>query len=206
MIREAPEARFWISANTEGVSCLACHSRDDGVSGTRFDHDQGIVQCQLCARSCILKPGQRGFCQARINVAGRLKSLVYGRPISVHVDPIEKKPLYHFLPGAEAFSLATAGCPLRCRFCQNWEISQARPEDFGGSFIPPQTVVQGHGSKKRPGDRLHYNEPTVFTEYLLDIARLGRKQGLRSVMISCGFMRKNRWMKSATCWMRSKSI
>jgi pyruvate formate lyase activating enzyme len=121
-------------------------------------------------------------------VAGTLRSLSYGRPITIHVDPIEKKPFYHFLPGSQAFSLATAGCPLRCKFCQNWEISQARPEDFDSNFVPPERVVAATQAREAPVIAFTYNEPTVFTEYLTDIARLGREQGLRSVLISCGFM------------------
>jgi pyruvate formate lyase activating enzyme len=123
-----------------------------------------------------------------MNVKGELKSLVYGRPLSIHIDPIEKKPFYHYLPGSAAYSLATAGCPLRCKFCQNWEISQASPEDHQVSFTPPARIVDGAHASKAPVIAFTYNEPTVFTEYLTDIARDAKKQGIHSVLISCGFM------------------
>jgi pyruvate formate lyase activating enzyme len=113
---------------------------------------------------------------------------VYGRPIATQVDPIEKKPLYHFLPGSAAFSLATAGCPLRCKFCQNWQLSQASPEDYDVPYVSPAQIAASAVSRHAPVVAFTYNEPTVFTEYLLDIAAEGRKRGLRSVMISCGFM------------------
>ncbi len=149
--------------------------------------ESGVVRCQLCARACTIAPGGRGMCRARVNAEGQLRSLVYGRPISTHVDPIEKKPFYHFLPGSSAFSLATSGCPLRCQFCQNWQISQAMPEDYRSAFVPPEAVVREASTRQAPVIAYTYNEPTVFLEYLSDIARAGREHGLRSVLISCGY-------------------
>lgn len=128
------------------------------------------------------------MCRARVNDRGVLKSLVYGRPVTVHVDPIEKKPFYHFLPGVAAFSLATAGCPLSCQFCQNWEISQAKPEDFKADYVPPEAVAAASDESSATVIAFTYNEPTVFAEYLLDIAAAARARGIRSVLISCGFM------------------
>lgn len=122
-----------------------------------------------------------------MNVGGELRSLVYGRPLTTAVDPIEKKPFYHFLPGSLAFSMATAGCPLRCRFCQNWQISQASPEDARTDFVPPSAIV-ARAAASAPIVAFTYNEPTVFAEYLVDIARAARKAGLRCVLVSCGFM------------------
>ncbi len=132
--------------------------------------------------------GDHGKCRARANVGGKLKSLVYGRPIAIHVDPIEKKPFFHFLPGTQAYSLATAGCPLSCQFCQNWEISQAKPEDYQVKFIAPEEIVSESKSQSTPTVAFTYNEPTVFVEYLTDIARQARKEGLKGVLVSCGFM------------------
>jgi len=123
-----------------------------------------------------------------MNVKGELKSLVYGRPVSIHVDPIEKKPFYNYLPRSAAFSLATAGCPLKCKFCQNWEISQSSPEDRQVPFTPPVKIVDAAHAQNSPVIAFTYNEPTVFTEYLTDISRDAKKQGIRSVLISCGFM------------------
>ncbi|MBW1709460.1 MAG: AmmeMemoRadiSam system radical SAM enzyme [Deltaproteobacteria bacterium] len=190
LIRNAPLARYWIAANTKGVTCLACHSTDDDLEGDAFDHEENIVKCLLCAQECIVREGERGLCRTRINVDGKLRSLVYGHPISVHVDPIEKKPFYHFRPGSVALSFATAGCPLSCKFCQNWEISQARPEDFPGGFVPPEAVVSATKRQKTPIIAYTYNEPTVFTEYLLDVSRIARRHGISSVLVSCGFMNK----------------
>jgi pyruvate formate lyase activating enzyme len=123
-----------------------------------------------------------------MNVNGELRSLVYGRPITRHIDPIEKKPFYHFLPGTQAYSLATSGCPLRCQFCQNWQISQASPEDYSTPRISPAEIANAAVSQSAPVIAFTYNEPTVFTEYLVDIAEAGRKQKRRCVLISCGFM------------------
>jgi pyruvate formate lyase activating enzyme len=199
LIEKAPVARYWMSSNSRGAACLACHKPEDSVSGDLFDHGQSIVKCTLCAQGCVIREGERGGCRARANVEGKLRSLVYGRPVSVHVDPIEKKPFYHFLPGAEAFSLATAGCPLHCKFCQNWEISQSRPEDFDVEFVPPDGIVGDAGKSKAPIVAFTYNEPTVFIEYFTDIARLARKQGLSSVLVSCGFMNEEPLTEMCSC-------
>ena len=164
LIRTAPRARFWSAAA------------------------KGHVQCHLCARGCLLAEGERGQCRSRMNVGGEMKSLVYGRPVSVHVDPIEKKPFYHFLPGSQAYSIGTTGCPLRCKFCQNWQTSQASPEDYGVRFTPAGQIVETVRSRKVPVIAYTYNEPLVFTEYLLDIASAARLRGIRSTMVTCGFM------------------
>ncbi|MGP8154764.1 MAG: AmmeMemoRadiSam system radical SAM enzyme [Smithella sp.] len=173
LIRSAPSARYW---------------KPLAIKGDSNSPEETIAKCFLCANGCAITNGQRGRCRTRMNVNGELKSLVYGRPVSIHIDPIEKKPLYNFLPGSAAFSLATAGCPLSCKFCQNWEISQASPEDNHVSFSPPAKIVHAAHASKSPVIAFTYNEPTVFTEYLTDIARNTKKQGLRSVLISCGFM------------------
>ncbi|MEA2038631.1 MAG: AmmeMemoRadiSam system radical SAM enzyme [Thermodesulfobacteriota bacterium] len=184
----APLARYWISTQTAGNKCLSCHIRDENLGDMSHDHGEVIIKCRLCAQECLIREGERGQCRTRVNVNGQLRSLVYGHPVSVHVDPIEKKPFYHFLPGSEAFSMATAGCPLHCKFCQNWEISQARPEDYPTEFIPPETIVRAAERRRAPVIAFTYNEPTVFTEYLTDIAGIARKQGIRSVLVSCGLM------------------
>jgi pyruvate formate lyase activating enzyme len=113
---------------------------------------------------------------------------VYGHPAAIHIDPIEKKPFYHFLPGSDAYSLSTAGCPLSCKFCQNWQISQAKPEDFSTDFTPPGSIVDAAVNNSTPVIAFTYNEPTVFTEYLIDIAKSARRKNIRSVLVSCGFM------------------
>jgi pyruvate formate lyase activating enzyme len=120
-------------------------------------------------------------------VNGELRSLVYGRPAAVHLDPIEKKPFYHFLPGTSALSFGTSGCPLRCRFCQNWELSQSTPGDLEAPFIPAVEMAGDAASRRIPVIAFTYNEPTVFIEYLLDVAAAAEARGVRSVMVSCGF-------------------
>jgi pyruvate formate lyase activating enzyme len=190
LVRNAPKARYWMSTATPGVDCLKCHNPADDLSNRQ--HHAGdknpAIRCLLCAQSCTIPAGERGKCRARMNVKGELYSLVYGRPITTQLDPIEKKPFYHFLPGSGAFSLATSGCPLRCKFCQNWQISQASPEDYFTPNTRPAEIVDAAAGRSAPVIAFTYNEPTVFTEYMVDIARLARKQKLRSVMISCGYM------------------
>ncbi len=188
LIRTAPRARYWASTATNGLECLKCHDSLVRAAPAKYDHKRVILKCLLCAQGCVIPEGQRGRCRARMNVKGELRSLVYGRPVARAVDPIEKKPFYHFLPGSQAFSFATAGCPLRCKFCQNWQISQSQPEDFNATFVQPADMVAEVVQREAPIIAFTYNEPTVFTEYLTDVARAGKKEGLRHVMVSCGFM------------------
>ncbi|MFA5039541.1 MAG: AmmeMemoRadiSam system radical SAM enzyme [Candidatus Omnitrophota bacterium] len=147
-----------------------------------------IVQCLLCPRQCVISDKQRGFCGVRENQGGELYTLVYGKPCSLHLDPIEKKPLFHVLPGARTFSLATVGCNLKCKFCQNWQISQASVEDVAVLSLSPEQVVEKARESGAPVIAYTYTEPTVFYEYMFDIARLARKAGLKNVMHSAGFI------------------
>jgi pyruvate formate lyase activating enzyme len=123
-----------------------------------------------------------------MNKDGTLYSLVYGKPCAVHVDPIEKKPFFHFLPGTTAFSIATAGCVLSCKFCQNWQISQAKPEDTDTYDLPPEKVVSNAVAYKCRSITYTYTEPTVFYEYMYDTAVIARKQGIKNTMHSCGYI------------------
>jgi len=150
----------------------------------------GRVQCLLCPWQCIVDPGRRGHCDVRANRDGVYYSLVYGRIASYHNDPIEKKPLFHFLPKHMALSMATAGCNVDCKFCQNWELAQRLPEDIPGYEFSPGEIIALAG---RWGSHIlayTYNEPTVFTEYILDIAAAGKKTGLKSVVISNGYINR----------------
>jgi len=183
----APRARYWVSGAAATGECGGCHPGARGLDRAHI-HDRTAVVCQLCAQRCTLRDGDSGRCRARANVGGELRSLVYGRPVAIHVDPIEKKPFFHFLPGSTAYSLGTVGCPLSCKFCQNWQISQARPGDFDADYMNPSAVVDAAVSRGSPIVAFTYNEPTVFAEYALDIAAAGRPRGLRPVMVSCGFM------------------
>jgi pyruvate formate lyase activating enzyme len=150
----------------------------------------GRVHCLLCPKEC--RPGnkQRGDCGVRENRAGVYYSLSYRRPCTIHRDPIEKKPFFHVLPGTEALSLATVGCNLHCKFCQNWQISQSTPEDVETRDTSPDDIVAQAASLGTPSIAYTYGEPTVFIEYVEDIAKLGRAKGLRSVVVSNGYMQK----------------
>ena len=146
------------------------------------------VQCLLCPRRCIIPPAKRGFCGVRKNINGKLYSLVYGKPCAVHIDPIEKKPLFHFYPKSKAFSIATAGCNLRCKFCQNWHISQARPEETINYNLPPAKLIE---EVKKSGCSIiayTYTEPTIFYEYMLETAKLAHQNGIKNIMHSAGFI------------------
>jgi len=123
-----------------------------------------------------------------MNKDGTLYSLVYGKPCAVHVDPIEKKPFFHFLPGSTTFSIATAGCVLSCKFCQNWQISQAKPEDTDTYDLPPEKVVSNAVAYKCKSVTYTYTEPTVFYEYMHDTAVIAKKQGIKNTMHSCGYI------------------
>jgi len=150
----------------------------------------GAVECGVCPRACRITEGERGTCGTRENRKGTLYTLVHSRPCSVGLDPVEKKPFFHVLPGAAVLSLATPGCNLECRCCQNWEIAQARPEQVPSSTLPPDEVV---ALALRKGARLvagTYTEPVVFSEYLLDIARAGRARGVRTLMVSNGYVQE----------------
>ncbi len=144
------------------------------------------VQCELCPTECVLENYQIGGCRTRINKDGTLYSLVYGKPCAVAVDPIEKKPFYHFLPATTAFSIATAGCVLGCKFCQNWQISQANPEDTDYVNLPPENAVKQAIFYDCRTITYTYTEPTVFYEYMYDTAEMAKRFNVKNTMHSCG--------------------
>ena len=146
------------------------------------------VQCQLCPRRCVIPAGRRGFCGVRENRNGALYTLSYGKLVAVHIDPIEKKPLFHFLPSTTAFSLATAGCNLKCKFCQNWEISQGLPEEVDYNYIEPADLVRKVKESGSPTIAYTYTEPTIFYEYMLETAKLAKEQGIKNIMHSNGYI------------------
>lgn len=150
------------------------------------------VQCTLCPHNCILKEGKSGICRVRVNQRGKLTTEVNGFVSSINFDPIEKKPLFHFYPGTAILSIGTYGCNLRCFFCQNCTISQtdAQPE-LPHSFYTPEQIIQI--ALKKPeniGIAFTYNEPVVWYEYMYDIARLAKKAGLKTVMVTNGYINK----------------
>jgi pyruvate formate lyase activating enzyme len=150
--------------------------------------DGGVVKCELCPRFCLIAPGRRGVCRVRQNDAGKLYSVVYGQPSAIGKEPIEKAPFFHFLPGATRITLATAGCNQSCKYCQNWELSQSSPEDLPTYDIPPDSVVKIALREQAPIICLTFSEPVVFYEYMCAIARLGRKAGLRTAVVTGGYI------------------
>lgn len=144
------------------------------------------VSCFLCQRRCYIKEGELGFCRVRENRKGTLSSLNYGKCVACAVDPIEKKPYYHFAPGSPVFSFAAAGCNFRCEHCQNWEISQ--PKGIMGHDMPPQMLVEMALKTKSHGIAYTYTEPTIFYEYAKDTALLARGKGLYNVFVTNGYM------------------
>lgn len=210
------------------VSWLIGRRRPPGTFGLLFPPDNphlrearywrsacAGVQCTLCPFECFLPEGARGLCRVRMNSGGRLLTLVYGHPVSVHIDPMEKKPVFHLLPGSLIYSLATVGCSLRCAFCQNWEISQAWPEEAEEKtavprelrilgvqegrvlaevrheemrVLSPEEAVSAALATRCRSIAYTYSEPVVFFEYVMEIAALARKKGLRNVLVSCGYV------------------
>jgi pyruvate formate lyase activating enzyme len=150
--------------------------------------DKGMVRCQLCPRNCKVLLGERGECGVRENRLGQYYSLVYGNPCAVHLDPIEKKPFFHILPGTLSFSIATAGCNLHCKFCQNWEISQTRPEKTYNFDLPPEKVVALARDNHCPSIAHTYVEPIIFYEYMRDVGRLAKSAGVLNVCHSAGYV------------------
>ncbi|MCK4283627.1 MAG: AmmeMemoRadiSam system radical SAM enzyme [Candidatus Brocadiae bacterium] len=141
----------------------------------------GRVRCKLCFRECIIGEGGRGFCENRENRQGKLYTLVFNRPCALQIDPIEKEPLYHFLPATTIFCVSTASCNYRCRFCQNWHLSYSGPEDVSAYDLTAADIVQYAKRNGCPTISHTYAEPTVHYEYLLAVAREARKEGLRFI-------------------------
>jgi len=147
-----------------------------------------MVKCNLCPNFCRLHEGAIGNCKARKNINGKLYSIVYGKVSALHIDPVEKKPLYHFFPGTQIYSISTTGCNLKCKFCQNWQISQSYPEEVETKYLSPEEIIKDIKSKNIKSIAFTYAEPTIFYEYMLDIAKLAKKNGIKTVVISAGYI------------------
>jgi pyruvate formate lyase activating enzyme len=148
------------------------------------------VECQLCPRGCQVADAERGGCGVRENRGGTYYTLVHGLACTVHLDPIEKKPFFHVLPGQRALSYATAGCNVECKFCQNWEISQFRPEQVRNLWLPPEELAAAAHRAGVPLLSATYSEPVVFWEYVRDTAIAGRRLGLKSTVVSNGYIQE----------------
>jgi len=146
------------------------------------------VLCELCPRGCTLREGSRGVCKVRAVVAGQLQTLVHGRVSALHLDPVEKKPLYHFLPGTKVLSVGTAGCNARCLNCQNWELAQAKPEEIAGEWSRPEQLVAMALESGAAAIAFTYNEPTIFAEYAMEVADAAHEAGLRTIAVSNGLI------------------
>ena len=147
-------------------------------------------KCLICPNNCVIKPGESGECHTRWNADGRLYTIAYGNPCAVHVDPIEKKPLYHFLPQSKAFSIATAGCNLACLNCQNWEISQANPRQTRNHDLLPGAVLKSCLENRCSSIAYTYSDPVAFYEYTYDTSQLARVEGIKNVLVSAGYINK----------------
>lgn len=150
--------------------------------------DKGRVKCTLCPHGCSIVDGRRGACRVRENRGGVLYTLSWGRPCALHADPIEKKPFYHFLPGSVALSMSTVGCNMKCLFCQNWQISQSSPEDIETEIVSPGFYVKKAESAGASSIAFTYGEPVVFFEYARDIAETAKSSGIKSVVVSNGYI------------------
>lgn len=170
------------------LSLLAEFPLKEAMYYKKIDEPKNAVWCQLCPRRCFIPEGKTGFCRARKNINGTLYSLGYSRPCSVNIDPIEKKPFFHVVPKSGSFSIASAGCNLRCKFCQNWSISQVSPEETKNYFFPPEKVVEAALKNSCKSIAYTYSEPMNFYEYMLDTAKLARQKGILNVCHSNGYI------------------
>jgi len=146
------------------------------------------VQCQLCPNQCILRDGERGICRVRQNIGGKLSTLVYGQPCALAIDPIEKGPIFHMTPGAKSLVVATAGCNLNCKYCQNWQFALVKPEETRNYDLPPEKAVQLALDNGCEAIVFTYSEATVSYEYMLDVAKLAKERGLKTVLITAGYI------------------
>ncbi len=154
----------------------------------KLDEKKGIVGCLLCPRGCAISEGESGFCRARKNIKGKLYSLGYASPCAIHIDPIEKKPFFNVLPTTLSFSIASAGCNLRCKFCQNWQIAQISPLETVNQFALPDKIVTMARANECRSIAYTYTEPTNFYEYMLDTAKIARSNGVLNVSHSNGYI------------------
>jgi len=149
------------------------------------------IKCRLCPRECVIDDRERGYCGVRENRGGVYYTLVHSRVCTAHVDPIEKKPFFHFLPGSEAFSIATAGCNVNCKMCQNWEISQVRPEQVRATYLPPRQLAAAARENRCASIAYTYSEPVIYYEYMLDAAEAARAAGVKSAVVTGAYIQQD---------------
>lgn len=188
--------RTFMAMGVATVACPWCRAVAAPVPSPIPGHEarfyktdgEGSVQCELCPRRCRVTNGLRGYCRVRENHDGKYYTLVYGKACATNVDPIEKKPFFHVYPGTKAFSIATVGCNMHCKFCQNFDISQASPDDVPVPYRSPDDIVGMAISAGAKTLAFTYSEPTIFYEYMSDCARAAKERGLGSIVISNGFI------------------
>lgn len=192
------------------VPVFAESDKKSDISGTIFKNDapdslwkwsrevdfchqlpNGNVACGICPNSCELSDGDRSVCRSRVNIDGKLYTLAYGNPCAIHLDPIEKKPLFHFHPRSKSLSIAATGCNFRCLNCQNWQISQVKPEAVRHYDLFPETVVQKARDSKAASISYTYTEPTTYFEYMTDTAAIAHQHGIYNVWVSNGFINQD---------------
>ena len=167
--------------------------------GMFYKKEKGeAVQCLLCPRECVINEGKRGFCRNRENQKGKLYTIVYGKPSVVDIGPIEKAPLYHFVPGHFRLCLTCASCNLRCKHCQNWHLSQSSSEDQNCHFYTPEEIVKQAQTHNLSSISFTYTEPTVYYEYLYDISSIAKQMGLRTSIVSNGYINREPLLKLLT--------
>lgn len=153
------------------------------------------VQCGLCPKHCVIGPGESGECRIRVNLDGKLTAVTYGHPCSIHLDPIEKKPLFHMLPGTPILSIATVGCNLHCKNCQNWQISQCNPEKSTAYALPPEDIPALANEHNCRSIAYTYTEPAVYYEYALESSIKAREAGLKNVLVTAAYINKEPWRR-----------
>jgi pyruvate formate lyase activating enzyme len=199
------DKRTFLRTGLLGGSCLLCLPGERALAGllagpadvdmskwTRealfYSETPRGVKCLICPNECTLKPGELSDCHNRTNKDGKLYTIAYGNPCAIHIDPIEKKPLNHFLPASSSFSIATAGCNLACLNCQNWEISQTSPRETRNYDLMPEAVVEQAIKNNCLSISYTYSEPNTFFEYTCDSAKIAREKGIRNVLVSAGYI------------------
>jgi pyruvate formate lyase activating enzyme len=199
------DKRTFLRTGILGSGCLLCLPGERALAGLLAgptDNDMSKwtrealfysetprgVKCLICPNECTLKPGELSDCHNRTNKDGKLYTIAYGNPCAIHIDPIEKKPLNHFLPTSSSFSIATAGCNLACLNCQNWEISQTSPRETRNYDLMPEAVVEQAIKNNCLSISYTYSEPNTFFEYTCDSAKIAREQGIRNVLVSAGYI------------------
>jgi len=189
-----PEGKLAVDRGTEEAPVLSIEDLPikEEISPREAEYyvqlDGNKVQCRLCPNQCVLEDGERGICRVRQNIGGQLYSLVYAQPCALAIDPIEKGPIFHMTPGAKSLVVATPGCNLNCKFCQNWQFALVKPEETRNYDLPPETAVKLAVDNDCDAITFSYTEATVSYEYMRDIAKLAKEQGLRTVLITSGYI------------------